>query len=300
MAEGLQQVSEALASTVEQVGASAVRVEARRRFPATGIIWSADGIVVTAHHVIAQDDAIQVGLPAGQTVAATLVGRDPSTDLAVLRTQATELTPPAWIEPDLESLRVGHLVVALGRPGQTVQATLGVVSALGAGWRTAVGGQIERYVQTDVMMYPGFSGGPLVDTAGRVVGLNTSALRQGMSVTVPVPTLHRVVEMLLAHGRMRRGYLGVSTQPVRLPQALAQELGQETGLLLILVEPDSPAEQGGLVLGDTLVALDDTPIRQPDDLVALLSPERIGVSGLMRIIRSGQVQERQVVIGERA
>lgn len=299
MTEVLLQVSEALAATVERAGQGVVRVEARRRLPATGIVWSSDGIVVTAHHVVEQDDAIQVGLPERQTVAATLIGRDPSTDLAVLRAQATDLTPPAWVAPDLESLRVGHLALALGRPRQRVQATLGIVSALGAGWRTPVGGQMERYLQTDVVMYPGFSGGPLVDAAGRVVGLNTSALLRGISLTVPVPTLHRVVEMLLAHGRVRRGYLGVSTQAVRLPQAMAQQLGQETGLLVILVEPDSPAEQGGLLLGDTLVALDDTPIRQPDDLVTLLSPELIGVAGLIRIIRSGAVQERRVVIGDR-
>jgi S1-C subfamily serine protease len=298
MAGVLLEVSEALAATVESAGQGVVRVEARRRLPATGIVWSPDGIIVTAHHVVEQDDAIQVGLPAGQTVTATLIGRDPSTDLAVLRAQATDLTPPAWVAPDLLSLRVGHLVLALGRSRQTVQATLGIVSALGADWRTPVGGQVERYLQTDVVMYPGFSGGPLVDVVGRVVGLNTSALLRGISLTVPVPTLHRVVEMLLVHGRVRRGYLGVSTQPVRLPQALSQQLGQKTGLLLITVEPESPADQGGLLLGDTLVALDEIPIRHPDDLLALLGPERIGAAGLVRLIRSGHVQERRVVIGE--
>jgi S1-C subfamily serine protease len=198
----------------------------------------------------------------------------------------------------MQSLRVGHLVLALGRPRQTVQATLGIVSVLGAGWRTPAGGQMDRYLQTDVVMYPGFSGGPLVDAAGRVVGLNTSALLRGVSLTVPVPTLRRVIQMLLAHGRVRRGFLGMSTQPVRLPAGLAQQLGQETGLLLTAVEPDSPAEQGGLVLGDTLVALDGTPIRQHDDVLTFLSPERIGTAVLARLIRGGQVQEQHVVVGE--
>jgi S1-C subfamily serine protease len=295
----LQQVSEALAATVETLGASVVRVDARTRLAATGVVWSADGVLITAHHVVEQDDNIRIGLPDGQSVGATLVGRDPTTDLAVLRTQATGLLPPAWSTPDLQNVRVGHLVLALGRPGQTVQSTLGMVNALGGSWRTPTGGQIERYLQTDVVMYPGFSGGPLVDMAGSVVGLNTSALLRGRSLTVPLPTVRRVVEMLLAHGRMRRGYLGVSTQPVRLPAALAQQLGQETGLLVTTVEQGSPAEQATCVLGDTLVAFDNAPIYQPDDLLALLAAERIGGAVSLRIVRGGLLQELQVVIGER-
>jgi S1-C subfamily serine protease len=299
MTDTLQQISEAFAATVAAAGPGLVRVVARRRLPATGIVWSPEGIIVTAHHVVEQEDAIQVGLPDGQTVVAALVGRDPTTDLAVLRAPVGSLTPPEWGAPDLHGLRVGHLVLALGRPGQSVQAALGIVSALGASWRTPVGGQVDRYVQTDVVMYPGFSGGPLLDTSGHVVGLNTSALLRGISLTVPVVTVRRVVEMLLAHGRVRRGYLGVSTQPVRLPAALAQQLGQETGLLLITVEPGSPGEQGGLLLGDTLVGLEETPIRQHDDLLMGMGPERIGVAVSIRIIRGGQLQELQVVIGER-
>jgi S1-C subfamily serine protease len=294
----LQQFSEALATTVETASPGIVRVEARRRLAATGMVWSPDGVIVTAHHVVEQDDPVRVGLSDGQTLTATIVGRDPTTDLAVLRVQATNLMPAVWAEPDLHSLRVGHLVLALARPGRTVQATLGIVSALGGAWRTPAGGQIDRYLQTDVVMYPGFSGGPLVDAAGQVVGLNTSAMLRGVSLTVPVATLRRVVEMLLAHGRVRRGYLGVSTQPVRLPAALAQQLGQETGLLLSTVEPGSPAEQGGLLLGDTLVALESTPVRQPDDVLTLLSAERIGAPVLLRIVRSAQVQELTVVVGE--
>ena len=299
MTDTLQQVSEALATTVATAGPGLVRVAARRRLPATGIVWSPEGIIITAHHVVEQEDAIQVGLPDGQVVVATLVGRDPTTDLAVLRVQAGSLTPPVWGAPDLHSLSVGHLVLALGRPGQSVQAALGIVSALGASWRTPAGGQVDRYVQTDVVMYPGFSGGPLLDTSGHVVGLNTSALLRGISLTVPVATVRRVVEMLLAHGRVRRGYLGVSTQPVRLPAALAQQLGQETGLLLITVEPGGPGEQSGLLLGDTLVGLEETPIRQHDDLLMCMGPERIGVAVSIRIIRGGQLQEHRVIIGER-
>lgn len=299
MSEVLANFSNALATTVEQVGASVVRVEGRRRLPASGIIWSADGVIVTAHHVVQQDENISVGLPNGSTVAASLVGRDPTTDLAVLRVQATTLPVPLWAE--LDQVRVGHLVLALGRPGQTVQATLGIVSALSEqSWRTPVGGQLDRYLQTDVVMYPGFSGGSLVSATGAVVGLNSSALVRGVSLTIPAATLRHVVETLLTHGRVRRGYLGVSTQPVRLPASLAQQLGQETGLLLVSVEPGSPAEQAGLVLGDTLVALANTPIRHHDDLLAQLSPDRVGTTVSLRLVRGGQVIELNVPVGERA
>lgn len=298
MAESLKSFSDALATTVEAAGPSVVRVEARRRLPASGIVWSSDDIVVTAHHVVERDENISVGLPDGETVPATLVGRDPTTDLAVLRTEATGLAAPDWAKS--EDLQVGHLVLALGRPGKTVQATLGIVSALGEGWRTPAGGQLDQYLQTDVVMYPGFSGGPLLDATGHVLGLNTSALLRGVSLTVPAASTRRVVETLLAHGRVRRGYLGVGAQPARLPAALGQQLGQESGLLLVSVEPDSPADQGGLLLGDTIVAVDGQPVRHLDDLLALLSGDRVGKAMPVRVVRGGQVQELTVTVGERS
>ncbi len=298
MADTLSNLSSELASTVEAAGPSIVRVEARRRLPASGIIWSAEGVIIAAHHVVERDDNIRVGLASGETVAATLVGRDPTTDLAVLRAQAPGLTPPAWSEAD--SLRVGHLVLALGRPGRTVLATLGIVSALAERWRTPTGGRLDHYLQTDAAMYPGFSGGPLVDTEGRFIGLNTTALRRGATVTITAPTLHRVVETLLAHGRVQRGYLGVAVQSARLPEALAEQTGHETGLLVVSVESGSPGEKGGLLLGDTLLSLDGQPLRYPDDLVAQLGGERIGTSVPIRLVRGGQIQEMSVTIGERS
>jgi S1-C subfamily serine protease len=297
MSEILSSLSEALADVADQGGRGLVRVEARRRLPASGIVWSADGLIVTAHHVVRRDDQIRVGLPDGETVAATLVGRDPTTDLAVLRAEASGLTPAAWAAPD--ELRVGHMVLALGRPGRTVQATLGIVSALGDAWRTPAGGQLDRYLQTDVVMYPGFSGGPLVDPAGKVLGLNTSALLRGVSLAVPASTVQRVVDVLLAHGRVRRGFLGVGTQPVRLPEEIAADLDQETGLLLVSVNRGGPAGKAGLVLGDTIVGLDGERVRHLDDLAALLSSDRVGAEVPVRILRGGQVQELSVVIGER-
>ncbi|MCB0153407.1 MAG: trypsin-like peptidase domain-containing protein [Anaerolineae bacterium] len=299
MSDMLKSLSAALCSTVETVGQSVVQVNARRRLPASGIVWSADGVIVTAHHVVQRDDNITVGLADGQSVAATLVGRDPTTDVAVLRVAGQALTPPTWAAFAGQDVKVGHLALALGRPGQTVQATLGIVSALGESWRTPAGGQVDHYLQSDVVMYPGFSGGPLVSATGEVLGISSSALLRGVSLAVPTPTVWRVVETLLSHGKVRRGYLGVSTQPVRLPAALQTEVGQETGLLLVAVEPDSPAEQAGLLLGDTIVALDGHTVRQHDDLLTSLGADRVGATVSVKIVRSGQVQTVNLVIGER-
>jgi S1-C subfamily serine protease len=290
----LQELSEALAQAVESAGPSIVRIEGRRRLPASGIVWAADGVIITANHVVKADE-VSVGLADGSTVKAAVAGRDPSTDLAVLRAEATGLQPAKRSE----ELAVGHLVLALGRPGHTVQATLGIVSALGESWRTPMGGQIDRYLQTDVVMYPGFSGGPLVSAGGQVLGLNSSGLARGVSLSVPVATLEATATTLLAHGRMRRGYLGISTQPARLPAALQEQLGQETGLLIISVEPDSPADQGGLVLGDTIVALDGTAVRHHDDLLAMLAGDRVGKKVPASIVRAGELQSINVKIGEK-
>ena len=297
MSDFLRNLSDAMAGIVESAGRSVVRVEGRRRLAASGVVWSAEGVILTAHHVVHADDEIGIGLPDGNSAGARLVGRDPSTDLAVLRTDAPGLV--AVERTAGQELHVGHLVLALGRPGRTAQATLGIVSALGGEWRTPAGGLVDRYLQTDVVMYPGFSGGPLVDVGGRLVGMNTSALLRGVSLSVPVPTLERVVESMLTHGRVRRGYLGVGAQPVRLPQAIAQQLGQETGLLLASVNAGGPADTAGLLLGDTLVALDGQPLRHMDDLVASLGGERIGQEARIRLLRGGQIQEIGVVIGAR-
>lgn len=296
MTEALTRFSDALAETVQDASQSVVRVEARQRFPATGIVWHTDGVIVTAHHVVQRDEEIRVGLSDDQTVPATLVGRDPTTDLAVLRAEATGLEAASWKETD--DLQVGHLILALGRPGQSVLATLGIVSALGKAWRTSAGGQIDRTLQTDVTMYPGFSGGPLVDAAGGVRGLNSSLLARGVTMTVPTETVQRVAETLLAHGQVRRGYLGVGAQAVQLPEPIKEALDQEVGLLLMSVEAEEPAAQGGLLLGDTIVSLDDQPVRQIDDLLALLSGDRIGKITSVRIVRGGQLQTVDVVIGE--
>jgi S1-C subfamily serine protease len=301
MSNVLQNLSDQLAATVEAVGPGIVRVESRHRLSASGLVWSAEGVIVTAHHVVERDENIKVGLANGETVPATLVGRDPTTDLAVLRSEASGLTPVAQAKFDSpQAVAVGHLVLALGRPGKSVQATLGVISALSQNWRTPGGSLLDYYLQTDVVMYPGFSGGALVNTAQQVVGLNTSALLRGVSLSIPAPGISRVVDTLLTHGRIKRGYLGVSTQPVRLPSALRELLNQETGLLVAGVEPDSPAEQSGMLLGDTLVALAGVPVRQYDDLLAQLSGDRVGSNVSAQVIRGGQLTDIDLLIGERS
>ena len=297
MSTNLQTFSSELAALTKNAGQQIVRVEGRSRLPASGIVYAADGVIVTAHHVVERNDNLRVGLPNGETVEATLVGRDPGVDLAVLRIEQSGLAAAGWV--DAGDLSVGNLILAVGRPGKNVQATIGVVSALGGAWHTGAGSEIDHYLQTDVVMYPGFSGGALVAMDGRIAGVNSSALVRGASVTIPAATVKRVVETLLAHGHMPRGYLGVGLQPVRLDAALQETLDQQTGLMLMSVEADGPAAQGGLLQGDVLVTLDGAPVRQLDELQALLSSERAGKVAPIRIVRAGAVQEMNVTIGQK-
>jgi S1-C subfamily serine protease len=301
----LKEISDGLVGAVQAVGPSIVRVEGRRWTPGSGLVWSGDGVILTANHVVERDDEIKVSLPgADETVPAALIGRDPATDLAVLRVQASGLTA-VKMTVDLPS--VGELVLALGRPGKNIQSSLGVIHAMGGEWQTPAGAKVEAYLEPDLVMYPGFSGGPLVNPAGEVIGLNTSGLLRNTAVTLLGPVLKRVVSELLAHGHIRRGYLGVGSQPVRLPEAVLPQLaaqskalqGQETGLLISSVQPGSPAEKAGLMLGDTLVALDGLPMRQMDDLLVYLNGDVVGRSVQATILRGGAVQNLGVVIGER-
>ena len=282
---------------IETIGAGVVGVEAGRRSRGTGVVWSADGLVVTADHVLHHEEGIRVRLADGQQAAAAVVGRDPTTDVAVLRVRDAAVRAPGW--GDLASLRVGNLVLALGRPGRTVRATIGIVSVLGEGWQTPAGGRIDRYLEADVRLYPGFSGGPLVDVSGNVLGINTAGLRRGGSLTVVTPTIRRVVDALVTHGRIRRGYLGIATQPVRLAPALVERTHQPTGLVVLEVEPGSPADRGGVLLGDAVLEVAGQPVRYPEELFGVLSGDRIGTAVAVKVLRAGTVQELSVTIGER-
>ncbi|RIH85029.1 S1C family serine protease [Calidithermus roseus] len=292
MSNPILELSNALASAVESAGKSVVRVDAGRWTGSTGIVWSADGFVITAAHTLRRSD-VEVTLPGEQSREASVVGRDLATDLALLRLEAAELPVPKWADP--EGLRVGQMVLALGWPGKRLRASLGILSNVAGEWRTPMGGRLERYVQPDVSLYPGFSGGPLVDAEGRFIGLNTQALRRGLALTLTLPTLRRVVEALQKHGTVRRGYLGVSAQPVRLPEGA----GQGVGLLLVSVEESGPAEQAGLMVGDVLLALDGRPLERLEELLGILGELSGGTQVRLKLWRGGQIHELGVKLGER-
>jgi len=291
-------LSEALASVVEKNNASVVRVEARRRVPSSGVVWSSEGLVVTAQHAVEREEEIQIGLSDGRTLDAQLVGRDPGTDVAVLRVAATDLTAAGWSQGD--PLKVGHLAHAVARPERSARAALGIVSALGGEWRTHGGGRIDRYLQTDISPQPGFSGSMLVDTNGYALGMNTSGLWRDHSIAVPTATLRRVVGTLVAHGRMRRAFVGVGSIPIRLPAKSAKSSGQETALLVIAVQPDGPADKSGILLGDALLGVDGRPLAQVDDLQEALTEESIGNELTFRILRAGQVRDVAIRAGTRS
>jgi len=296
----LSDLSESLAAAAERGGAATVIVDARRRFPASGIAWSSD-VVVTASHVVERDDNIAVVLPDGRRVEATLAGRDPGSDVAVLRLPEPSLQPAT--RETGGPLRVGSIVLAIGRsPSNGHMASMGVVSSVGAPWRTFRGTTVKGYIRADVTMYPGFSGGPLVDVSGSVVGMNSSVLGRGGGLAIPMTALDAVVGDLLAAGHVRRGYLGVSTQAIRLPDAFAEATGtgQEAGLMVVSIEPGGPADQGGVLVGDVLVGLDDQTIASTDDLQAQLGGERIGSAVRVRVLRAGAPATLAVTLGERA
>ncbi len=308
----LAALSDELAAATERAGRSVVAVHARRRIPASGVYWR-EGTVVVAQHTLEREEGITVTLPDGATSAAELAGRDPATDLAVLRLEGaggragasgaagsgTALTPAE--RGDSSALRAGQLVLALGRPwSHGVTVALGVVSAVGGEWRTWRGGRIDRLLRLDIAVHDGFSGGPLVDAAGRVLGINTSALARGAPLTIPESTVGRTVEQLLAHGSVLRGYLGVAMQPVRLPDSLRAATGAgETGALVVHVEEGGPAARAGVLLGDVLVAIAGEPVGDPGDLPGLLGPERVGQDVVVRVIRAGAARDLTVRVGER-
>jgi S1-C subfamily serine protease len=294
--EGWMDLSRALASLVKRAEGAVVRVECRRRGPSSGVVWSADGTVVSASHGLEWEDDLEVGLASGETVAAEVAGRDPSTDLAVLKVKGSGLAPPEWRDapPD-----VGELLLVVTRPGRWPKANLGLVSRLGDAWHTASGGRLDRWVELDVGLHPGFSGGLVLGLEGCALGLATAGLARGTPLAVPASTLRRVVSSILTHGGVRRGYLGVISLPVRLPPALARDSGQGSGLLLTSVEEGSPADRAALQIGDVLLQVDGRALSQAGDLLSSLEEERIGQTALVQLARGGIVQQLEVTIGAR-
>ena len=295
----LTSLSNQLADAVQAAGAWTVRVQARRGPAASGIVLEPD-LILTADHVVdpAREDAIRIGLPDGSEVSGSVVGRDPATDLAVLRIASGSLTPAtsASDEP-----RTGALALVVGRPGAQPNASLGLVTGTAGPTRTRRGGMLERFIMVDAVMYPGFSGGALVDTDGHVLGMITSGLGfGGPAVALPWALVTQVAETLKTHGKVARGYLGIGSQPVTLSQQ-AKDLadGQERGLLVIQVADGGPAATAGVLQGDILVKLDGTAISNADDLQGLLSPNRVGTSVTASVVRGGELREVTVTVGSR-
>jgi S1-C subfamily serine protease len=253
--------------------------------------WRA-GLVVTANHTVRIDEDLTLTRPDGRSAAATLVGRDPALDLAVLKTDASDL--PAAELGDSDAVRVGHMVLALGAGPR---ASWGVVSAIGPARPRHPDSALFNL---DLTLYPGFSGGPLVDASGHVVGINTSGISRHLQLAVPAKVVSRTVDDLLRHGRILRAYLGVGTQGVRVPEALREQLHltQRTAVIVMDVQPGSPASSA-LLIGDVILSLDGHAIADPVDLRTVLRSERIGQRITASVVRAGQLLDVSLTIGER-
>ena len=291
----LLSLSNDLASAVERAGRSVVAVHARPRLPSSGVHWR-PGIVVTAAHTVRVEEEIRVAWPDGRAAPASLVARDPGTDLAVLRIGDTDW--PVAEVGDSAELKVGNLVLAVG---YGPRASWGVVSAVGGAWRTWRGGEVDRFLRVDLVLYPGFSGGPLVDASGKVAGLVTSGLSRQLELAVPASTVTRIVDELLATGRISRSYVGLGLQPVALPEALRHlAAGSDArGLIVVSIEADGPAARAGMMLGDVLVALEGTPLHDPGDVQAVLAGRRAGTAVTASLVRAGAPLEVAITLGER-
>ncbi len=292
-------LSNDLAGAVQKAGGAVVAVNARQRVPSSGIHWS-PGVIVTSDHTVERDEEITVTLADGRTVPATLAGRDPSTDIAILKVQGVEASTADI--GDSSALAVGQMVLAVGRPGEHgLSASYGVISALSGNWSTYRGGQIDQFVRPDLTFYPGFSGGPLVNAHGQIVGMNTSGLMRGLGVTIPASTVNRVADQLLSKGRIARGYLGLGFQPVHLPDSLKNtlNLASNGGLIVVTVEQGGPAEQAGMFIGDVLVALDNTPITDIDAVQSMLGSDRVGKAITARVVRGGVLADVAITVAER-
>lgn len=294
----LQELSDGIASAVERASAAVVAIDARRRALVSGVHWR-EGLIVTANHAIRRDDDITVLLPDGQSVPATLAGRDPSTDLALLKVESAGLALPVAGDP--EKLKAGNLVLAVGRVETGPRVNLGVVGVRGGPWRTWQGGQIDQLIRLGFELHPTLSGGLLTDLEGHSLGINTRGLSRSYGVAIPPTTVNRTVEVLLQKGRIPRGYLGVALVPVAVPSSLQSKLGlqQDRGLMVHHVESESPAARAGMLLGDVLVRFNSNALTGIHQLHSLLTPEVVGARVKASVIRAGVLAELEIPVEER-
>jgi len=299
MSTELVELSNALAESTDHAAASAVAVHTETRGSSSGVIWR-PGVVVTAEHALRRDEEIQLTLPDDRVVAATLVGRDPSTDLAVLK--CAEAATAIREFGDVTSLKPGSLALVVGRTRASGPvAGLAVVSLVAAERHTWAGASLTPYVRLDIGLQPTAAGGVVVDAHGRAIGIATPRFARFGAIAIPAPTVNRVVDILLAKGRIPRGYLGVGLQSVRLPDTLRQSLQRnEKGAAIVLdVEPNGPANSAGIVIGDILVSLAGRPVTLLEDIHSQLNAEVIAKPLNLKFIRGGAIQETSIVVGER-
>jgi len=292
-------LSNALAQATETSAKSAVAVHTEARGSSSGVIWQPE-IIVTAEHALRRDEEIQVTLQNGSVVKATLVGRDPSTDLAVLK--CPEATLGTAKIGDAATLKPGSLTLVVGRTRASGPvATLGVVSLVVGERRTWTGTSLSPYIRLDAALQPTASGGAVVDAAGQIVGIASPRFARFGAIAIPAATVTHVVKTLLKEGRIPRGYLGVGLQPVRLPEALRQSLHRQekTAAIILEVEPNGPGHNAGLVIGDILVEMDGKPVVHLESIQAHLHSENIGKTISLKIVRGGAVQEIELTVGER-
>jgi S1-C subfamily serine protease len=287
-----------LAATAERAGRSVVAVNARWRNASSGVIWR-NGVIVTADHTIRREEEIRVTLPDGRSAAAELAGRDPGTDVAVLKVELADAPIARPSAPD--SIKTGNLALAIGRSEQTgVNAAMGVVSNASGPWHTWRGGKLDRFLRLDIGLYPGISGAAVVDAEGKLIGVATAGLSRTSLLAIPAATIDRVTDELLRQGHIARGYLGVGLQPIPLPEHLRTKLKSAKGGLIVLsVEPDGPAGQAGVLIGDVLVTLDGTSVMGTDDVQEFLSGDRVGKELTASLLRGGDLIERTITVAER-
>jgi serine protease DegQ len=290
-------LDQALAAAVSAAAPSVVHVS-RGRGGGSGIAWSEDLVISSSFHT-PDRTRIGIGTADGELDArqAEVIGRDAGSDLALLRVAGGGLVPAKLRE--LDGLSVGNLALAIGRPGRTARASLRAIGVLGPELRTPWGGRLERYVESDRQLPRGFAGGPLIDADGAAIGMNTRTAVRGADLAIPAVTLRRVVAELLAHGGVRRGYLGVGAYPAQLPPQLAQLAGGAArGALIASVEDGGPAAAAGLLVGDILVELDGVAIAGPDGLRAALG-DRPGKAVTLVVLRGGARLELAATIGSK-
>lgn len=292
----LRALSNQMADAVERVSPSLVQVNGRQRQPASGLVYAQD-LVITADHVLEREEDLTIQTHDQRTLPAQFVGRDPGSDLAVLRVPG--INQPA-AQPTEEQARVGQLILAIGRTSsEGPMASSGIISSIGGPIRLGRGALLERYIRTDATPYPGFSGGPLIDAQGAVVGILTTGLVNGVALAIPIQLATTIADTLTKQGYIKRGYLGISSQFIDLPAAQRAGREQEHGLLIIKVDENSPAQKGGILVGDILVALDGHDLNDSEDLQILLTGERVGKAVPVSVIRGGALQTLQVTIGQR-